>query len=88
MQRCLLVLVLFIDFGLCRFMSEERQWNEDDSRLHCTELCSKSCQNCTEPYKCADLEYKCPGITGTENDCPADETCVPVGCQCKQFWIW
>ena len=82
-----LVLVLVVDFGLSGFMSKERQWNEDDSRQHCNEICNRSCQNCTEPYKCSDLEYKCPDSTSGENDCPSDETCVPAGCQCKLLRI-
>ena len=56
------VLVLIIRGALGRFLVEfDRRWEENDSRFHCVELCTKSCctnsclNNCSPQYETCDV---------------------------------
>ena len=83
MLKNLFVLTLLLHVVFCRFTPDERQWNDDDARQNCTEICNTSC-NCTEPITCSDSEDKCPDENSdVHNDCPSDDVCVPTGCQCE-----
>ena len=83
MLKELFILSLLLHVVFCWVTPNDRQWNEEDARQNCTLICTKSCENCTKPITCGELEDKCPGNTDVHDDCPADENCVPAGCQCK-----
>ena len=92
MKGFILALVLFSTFVDCRFSAQERQWNSDDARQNvtddCFNKCNKTCDYCILPEKCNEHEFKCgeePPEVGP--DCPANEICVPSGCECKSFRI-
>jgi hypothetical protein len=85
MLKNLFVLTLLLPVVFGRFTPDERQWNDDDVRqTNCTEICTISCDNCTEPIVCSDSEDKCPDDnSNVHDDCPVDDICVPAGCQCE-----
>ena len=84
MWKSILILALFTYNGLCQLTDIERQWEDGDARQNCTRICTQSCQNCTEPITCSNLEHKCPqDESEITNDCPPNDVCVPIGCQCR-----
>ena len=83
MLKYFLTILVLVHLVSSRATLDERQWQEDDKRQHCVEVCTKSCDNCTTAYLCTDQEIKCPDDdSNVHNDCPRDEICVPIGCQC------
>ena len=83
MLKYFLAILVLLPCVSSRATPDDRQWTDTDARQNCTRICTKSCDNCTEPIVCNDLEVKCPdNDDNVHNDCPRDEICVPAGCQC------
>ena len=85
------MLIIVIAFSVllssidCRFAADERQWEADDLRQHCIEVCDDDCEYCS-PSNCSESEKYCGTIPSTVHpNCPPDESCVPLDCQCKIF---
>ena len=89
MRKIIFIVVFFTYNGLSQLLILERQWEVGDKRENCTKICAHSCQNCTEPIKCSDDEHKClHDESEVTNDCPPDDVCVPIGCQCRSYVIF
>ena len=92
MKGLILALVLFFSGVDCRFSVQERQWNADDARQNvtddCFNKCNKTCEYCKVTETCTEYEVKCgeePPEVGP--DCPANEICIPAGCECRSSRI-
>ena len=91
------ILALIIRGALCRFLVEfDRRWEENDSRFHCVELCSKSCctnsclNNCSPQYETCDvmLPLETGGLPypGDEKYW-AVEYCTQDECECMLYYL-
>ena len=90
-MKQLLLLVICLNYVICRWISEERQWIPEDERENCSMRCNEECVACTEPYKCTGDQVKCGEDPPKDHpDCPPDEICIPRGCLCKnlQLKLW
>ena len=71
----------------CRYALDERQWEGGDLRQHCIEVCDDDCEYCN-PRNCTESEKYCGTTPSTVHpNCPPDESCVPLDCQCKSFTV-
>ena len=70
-----------------RFYPHERQWVADDLRQHCIEVCDDECEYCN-PRNCTENEKYCGTTPSTVHpNCPPDESCVPLDCNCKYLFL-
>ena len=83
-MKQLFIFAIGIHYVICRWTVNERQWLPEDARTNCSSKCNEECFACTLPKKCNDNQIKC-GEKSPEvhPDCPPDEICVPIGCNCK-----
>ena len=87
MLNLIIVLSIFVSASNGRFYPNERQWEADDLKQHCIEVCDDVCEYCN-PRNCTESEKYCGTTPSTVHpNCPPDESCVPQDCNCKySYW--